>query len=34
MNGVRLVVADPPECCSLPYNADNIKGSVALLTRG
>lgn len=32
--GVRLVVADPPDMCSTPYNSYEIAGGVALATRG
>ncbi|KAL7632407.1 UNVERIFIED_CONTAM: hypothetical protein RMT77_017261 [Armadillidium vulgare] len=32
--GVRLVVADPPECCSYPYNSHSIRGAVAMVSRG
>uniref|UniRef100_A0A0P4WEF5 PA domain-containing protein n=1 Tax=Scylla olivacea TaxID=85551 RepID=A0A0P4WEF5_SCYOL len=32
--GIRLVLADPLECCSLPYNAPELQGAVALVSRG
>ncbi|KAK8738977.1 hypothetical protein OTU49_003769 [Cherax quadricarinatus] len=31
---VRLVLADPLECCSVPYNAFELLGAVALVSRG
>lgn len=31
---LRLVVTDPEECCSLLYNAPDVAGAVALVTRG
>ncbi|XP_069169789.1 PRADC1-like protein [Procambarus clarkii] len=31
---VRLVLADPLECCSVPYNALELQGAVALVSRG
>ncbi|MPC30268.1 Protease-associated domain-containing protein 1 [Portunus trituberculatus] len=32
--GIRLVLADPLECCSFPYNAPELQGAVALVSRG
>lgn len=32
--GVRLVIADPFECCSKPHNAPELLGAVALVSRG
>ncbi|KAK7080721.1 PA domain [Halocaridina rubra] len=34
LKGVRLVLADPLECCSLPHNALELEGAVALVARG
>ncbi|XP_027231783.1 PRADC1-like protein isoform X1 [Penaeus vannamei] len=34
LKSVRLVLADPLECCSLPYNAMDLQGAVALVSRG
>lgn len=34
LKGVRLVLSDPLECCSMPLNAPKLHGAVVLVSRG